>query len=125
LGAMETMYQRSKIQEESLYYETLKASGALPIIGVNTFLSSEGSPFVRPEEVRRSSEDEKRYQIAACRAVTERSKERGPDALARLERAATSRANLFAELMEACKVCTLGEISSALYRVGGQYRRSM
>ena len=125
LGAMETMYQRGKIQEESLYYETLKESGALPIVGVNTFLGSDGSPFVTPSEVRRSSEDEKQNQIDALRAFQKRNTETGAAALASLQRAAVHNENLFAELMEACKVCSLGQISSALYEVGGQYRRNM
>ncbi|MAE76498.1 MAG: methylmalonyl-CoA mutase [Planctomycetes bacterium] len=125
LGAMETMYQRSKIQEESLYYETLKESAALPIVGVNTFLSSEGSPFVTPKEVRRSTDDEKELQIRSVRAFQQRNVERGAQALVELKETAVSGDNLFAVLMQATKCCSLGQISGALYEVGGQYRRSM
>jgi methylmalonyl-CoA mutase len=125
LGAMERMYQRSKIQEESLYYETLKHNGILPIIGVNTFLDPQGSPTVSPPEVIRATREEKDYAIEARDAFWKRNAQAGPEALARVQRSALEGANVFAELMEACKVCTLGQISAALYQVGGQYRRNM
>jgi methylmalonyl-CoA mutase len=125
LGAMERMYQRSRIQEESLHYEALKHSGALPIVGVNTFLDPAGSPTVRPREVIRSTADEKEYAVAACHAFQERNAGATPAALARLQETATSGGNLFEELLECSKVASLGQMSSALYRVGGQYRRNM
>ncbi len=125
LGAMERMYQRSKIQDESLYYETLKHNGTLPIIGVNTFLDPNGSPTVQPPEVIRSGEGEKEYAIAARDAFWKRNSGVAPAALSAVKRSALDDGNVFAELMEACKVCTLGQISGALYEVGGQYRRNM
>jgi methylmalonyl-CoA mutase len=126
LGAMETMYQRGKIQEESLYYETRKHDGSLPIIGVNTYLSnSDGSEEHKGAELIRSTEEEKQDQVAAVRAFQARNAERSPAALERLQRAAASGGNVFAELMESVKVCSLGQISHALYQVGGQYRRNM
>jgi methylmalonyl-CoA mutase len=125
LGAMELMYQRAKIQEESLYYEQLKHSGALPIIGVNTFLGKDGSPTTIPGEVVRSTREEKEQQIANLRAFWQRNAERAPTALERLKQAAVRGQNLFDELMEAVKVCSLGQITHALYEVGGQYRRAM
>jgi methylmalonyl-CoA mutase len=125
LGAMETMYQRGKIQEESLHYETLKHTGELPVIGVNTFLSAEGSPTVLPKEVIRSTTEEKEAQIATVAAVHARYAKERPAALERLRDAALHNRNVFEELMETTKVCTLGEISRALFSVGGQYRRNM
>jgi len=125
LGAMETMYQRSKIQEESLVYETRKDSGALPIIGVNTFLSSEGSPFVRPTEVIRSSDHDKDVLIADVRALHEREAKNAEAALANLQHAALAGDNVFAALMEAVRHCSLGQLSHALFEVGGRYRRNM
>jgi methylmalonyl-CoA mutase len=125
LGAMERMYQRSKIQEESLYYETLKHDGTLPIIGVNTFLDPKGSPTVEPPEVIRATSEEKDYAIAARNAFWQRNVKAAPIALEAVRRAALDNANVFAALMEACKVCTLGQLSRALYDVGGQYRRNM
>ena len=125
LGAMERMYQRSKIQEESLYYETLKHDGTLPIIGVNTFLDPKGSPTVEPPEVIRATSEEKHYAIAARDSFWKRNAGTAPKALAELKRAALDGENVFAALMEACKVCTLGQLSRALYEVGGQYRRNM
>jgi methylmalonyl-CoA mutase len=126
LGAMETMYQRGKIQEESLYYEHLKHSGELPIVGVNTFLREGGHDSTPAElELMRSTEEEKRQQIANLEAFKRRNAERSEQALARLQQVATSGGNIFAELMESAKVCSLGQISRALYEVGGQYRRSM
>ena len=125
LGAMERMYQRSKIQDESLYYETLKHDGRLPIVGVNTFLDPKGSPTVAPPEVIRATTEEKDYAITARDAFWKRNAERAPVALAAVQRAALDGGNVFAALMEACKVCTLGQLSRALYDVGGQYRRNM
>jgi isobutyryl-CoA mutase len=125
LGAMETMYQRGKIQEESLAYETLKHTGELPVIGVNTFLSSDGSPTVLPREVIRSTEAEKEAQIATVAAVQARFRAEGPAALERLQHVALRNGNVFEELMETSKVCTLGEIGRALFATGGQYRRNM
>jgi methylmalonyl-CoA mutase len=125
LGAMERQYQRSKIQEESLHYERLKESGELPIIGVNTFLSAEGSPFVVPEELVRSTDADKDRLIANVRALQDHYRDQAVPALESLQKVAIVGGNLFAELMETTKVATLSQISSALYEVGGQYRRSM
>jgi methylmalonyl-CoA mutase len=126
LGAMETMYQRGKIQEESLYYETKKHDGSLPLVGVNTFLSGvDASAEHQGTQLIRSSEDEKQAQVAGVRAFQSRNAERAPAALKRLQQVAASGANVFAELMESVKVCSLGQISHALYQVGGQYRRNM
>ena len=125
LGAMETMYQRGKIQEESLHYEQLKHTGEFPVIGVNTFLSSEGSPTVLPGEVIRSTDEEKQLQIATAAAVQERNRTRSGAALSRLQDVALHNGNVFEELMETTKVCTLGQIGRALFAVGGQYRRNM
>src|SRR5262249_28482883 len=125
LGAMERMYQRNKIQEESLYYESLKHSGELPIVGVNTFLNSKGSPTVLPGEVIRSTTEEKDQQIHNLEAFRQRNTARRQEMLQKLKEVAVNNGNLFAELMETVKVCTLGEITNALYEVGGQYRRNM
>lgn len=125
LGAMERMYQRSKIQEESLYYETLKHNGTLPIIGVNTFLDPKGSPTVSPPEVIRATTEEKNYAIEARDAFWKRNANVASSALEAIKRAALDGANIFEALMDACKVCTLGQLSHALYQVGGQYRRNM
>lgn len=125
LGAMETMYQRGKIQEESLYYETLKHTGEFPIIGVNTFLSSKGSPTVLPKEVIRATEEEKQYQINMLKALQEHYIEENPKQLRHLQEVAIQNKNLFEALMQACKVCSLGQITAALFEVGGQYRRNM
>ncbi len=125
LGAMETMYQRNKIQEESLHYEHLKHTGKLPIIGVNTFLSSKGSPTIVPDEVIRSTDEEKRAQIATVEAVYRRCEAESRAAIADLKFAAQNNKNLFYVIMEAVKYCTLGQISTALYEVGGKYRRNM
>jgi methylmalonyl-CoA mutase len=125
LGSMETMYQRSKIQEESLYYETLKHSGELPIIGVNTFLSSKGSPTVLPQEVIRSTRDEQDRQIATVRNLHKGNEESALSALQSIQDAAIQNGNVFEQLMEAAKVCTLGQITRTLFEVGGQYRRNM
>jgi methylmalonyl-CoA mutase len=125
LGAMETMYQRSKIQEESLYYETLKHTGELPIIGVNTFLSREGSPTIIPGEVIRATEDEKQGQIKTVENLRKLDPMASQAALARLQKKAIENKNLFEELMETSKSCSLGQITNALYEVGGKYRRNM
>ncbi len=125
LGAMETMYQRSKIQEESLYYETLKHTGEYPIIGVNTFLSSKGSPTILPKEVIRATEEEKQYQINMLKLLHDRNEERCQKELRQVQETAIKNKNVFEALMEACKVCSLGQITSALFEVGGQYRRNM
>jgi len=125
LGAMETMYQRSKIQDESLYYETMKHDGRLPIVGVNTFLGTDDAGEIREAELIRSSEEEKQGQVRAVRAFLARNADRRADALARLQAGAASGGNVFEELMETVKVASLGSISRALYDVGGQYRRSM
>ncbi|MBK8490078.1 MAG: methylmalonyl-CoA mutase family protein [Saprospirales bacterium] len=125
LGAMETMYQRGKIQEESLYYETLKHNGDLPIIGVNTFLSKEGSPTIIPLEVIRSTTEEKENQIQTVENLQKAASEIGQQKLRELQLAAIQNQNLFDKLMETVKFCTLGQITRALYEVGGQYRRNM
>jgi isobutyryl-CoA mutase len=125
LGAMERMYQRNKIQEESLHYETLKHTGELPIIGVNSFLGKKGSPTVLPGEVIRSSGEEKDQQIQNLRSFQKRNQQRSKQMLQRLKETALRNENIFAELMETVKYCTLGEITHALYEVGGQYRRNM
>jgi methylmalonyl-CoA mutase len=125
LGAMETMYQRGKIQEESLYYETLKHSGEFPIIGVNTFLSSKGSPTVIPAEVIRSTTEEKEFQIQTVQNLWKRSEDKSAEILHRLQQTAIHNKNVFEELMEAAKYCSLGQITKALFEVGGQYRRNM
>ncbi|MEG9328528.1 methylmalonyl-CoA mutase family protein [Salinimicrobium catena] len=125
LGAMETMYQRSKIQEESLYYETLKHNGDYPIIGVNTFLSSTGSPTVTPGEVIRATEEEKQNQIKTLENLHKAKKELEKETLEKVQQAAVQNENIFEVLMEATKVCSLGQITTALFEVGGQYRRNM
>jgi isobutyryl-CoA mutase len=125
LGAMERQYQRTKIQEESLHYERQKEDGAYPIVGVNTFLSKDGSPFVVPEQLVRSDDDAKRRQIASVRAVHEQNAGRALQALGALQRAAVGGGNVFAALMETAKVASLGQVSHALYEVGGRYRRNM
>ena len=125
LGAMETMYQRSKIQEESLYYETLKHSGEYPIIGVNTFLSAEGSPTVLPREVIRATTEEKEMQIRRLHELQKANKQETVKQLKDLQQVSIRNENTFASLMEACKTCSLGQITHALYEVGGQYRRNM
>ena len=125
LGAMERMYQRNKIQEESLYYETLKHTGEYPIVGVNTFLSKNGSPTILPTEVIRSTTEEKEIQIKTLDAFYDRHKEISAEMLKKLQTVAINNGNLFEELMETVKFCSLGQITNALYSVGGQYRRSM
>ena len=125
LGAMETMYQRSKIQEESLHYETLKHNGDFPIIGVNTFLNSKGSPTILPKEVIRATENEKKIQIKTLEDLKTCYKSESQKQLKQVQQTALNNENLFESLMEACKVCSLGQITSALFQVGGQYRRNM
>jgi len=125
LGAMETCYQRGKIQEESLYYETLKHTGELPIMGVNTFLSSTGSPTITPGEVIRATEEEKKYQIDMLDQLHKTHADKIPALLEDLQHAAVKNQNLFEKLMEVTKYCSIGQITDALYNVGGQYRRNM
>ena len=125
LGAMETMYQRGKIQEESLYYEMQKHTGEYPIVGVNTFLSSNGSPTIIPSEVIRSTTEEKEFQIGSVQQLWDRSANKGEEALKRLQQVAIRNGNIFEELMETVKWCSLGQITGALFEVGGQYRRNM
>ncbi len=125
LGAMETMYQRSKIQEESLYYETLKHNGQYPIIGVNTFLGKDGSPTILPGEVIRATDEEKEDQIATLRALHQAHADKKGSILRDLQQTAIQNGNTFEALMEAVKFCSLGQITNALYEVGGQYRRNM
>ncbi len=125
LGAMETMYQRSKIQEESLYYETLKHTGEFPIIGVNTFLSSKGSPTVIPQEVIRATKEEKEYQIEMLGNLHRSNEGKSAEMLRKLQQVAIQNGNIFEELMETVKYCSLGQITNAMFEVGGQYRRNM
>jgi methylmalonyl-CoA mutase len=122
---MERQYQRTKIQEESLYYERQKESGDYPIIGVNTFISKEGSPFEVPNELIRSTDEAKDRQIANVAAVHDRNAAAAGEALTDLQEAAVAGRNVFAQLMETAKVASLGQMSHALYEVGGQYRRNM
>jgi methylmalonyl-CoA mutase len=125
LGAMETMYQRSKIQEESLYYETLKHNGEFPIIGVNTFLNSKGSPTVVPAEVIRATEQEKQLQIKTLSELKTNNSDKVSKWLGELQKSAIQNQNIFDTLMEAGKYCSLGQVTKALFEVGGQYRRNM
>ena len=125
LGAMETMYQRSKIQEESLYYETLKHTGEYPIMGVNTFLSKEGSPTIIPDTVIRAYTEEKEDQINSLKALHQAMQEHAPDRIRDLQETAITDGNIFEALMEAAKSCSLGQITHALFDIGGQYRRNM
>jgi methylmalonyl-CoA mutase len=125
LGAMETMYQRSKIQEESMYYETLKHNGEFPIIGVNTFLSKNGSPTIVPAEVVRASEKEKKYQLEMLANLKETNKDKVDEQINLIQNAAIQNENIFEYLMEATKFCSLGQITNSLFEVGGQYRRNM
>ena len=125
LGAMERMYQRSKIQEESLHYEQLKHTGELPIMGVNTFLSDDTAPEETTIELIRASEEEKEDQLLRLTSFQKRHADRAPEAVARLKEVALAGDNVFAALMGAVQVLSLGQISRALYEVGGQYRRSM
>jgi methylmalonyl-CoA mutase len=126
LGAMDTMYQRSRIQEESLHYERLKHDGTLPLIGVNTYLARDGGGEVQaPVVLMRSTEAEKQAQIDNVRSFSARAADRSAAPLAHLQQVARARGNVFEALMDAVKVASLGEISAALYAVGGEYRRNM
>ncbi|GAB1356648.1 methylmalonyl-CoA mutase family protein [Cloacibacterium normanense] len=125
LGAMETMYQRSKIQEESMHYEWLKHTGEYPIIGVNTFLGKDGSPTVLPGEVIRSTEEEKQLQIQNLENFQKSNEDKIQEWLNKLQLAAINQQNLFEVMMEAVKYCSLGQITNALFEVGGKYRRNM
>jgi methylmalonyl-CoA mutase len=126
LGAMETGYQRGKIQDESMLYEHRKHDGSLPIVGVNTFLDphrDEAAP--KPVELARATEEEKRSQLRRLADFQARHADEAPAALAALQEAATSGGNVFAALMDAVRVCSLGQISDAFFEVGGQYRRNV
>jgi len=127
LGAMETGYQRSKIQEESIYYETLKHTGDMPIIGVNTFRDPDVSEDLTDSELElsRATEEEKQSQLNRVRAFQEKHADQAPEALKRLQEVVLSGGNIFAELMETVRHCSMGQITQALYDVGGQYRRNM
>ena len=127
LGAMETGYQRGKIQEESIYYETLKHTGKLPIIGVNTFRDPHANldELTEGVELSRATEAEKRSQLKRLAAFKKRNEKEAPEALRRLQQVVLSGDNIFAELMETVRTCSLGQITRALYEVGGQYRRNM
>jgi len=125
LGAMETMYQRNKIQEESLYYEHLKHTGELPIMGVNTFLSSTGSPTTIPGEIIRATSEEKEYQILMLKELHKHYSDIAPLKLKELQTVAANHENVFESLMEVTKYCSIGQITNALYHTGGQYRRNM
>ena len=125
LGAMETMYQRGKIQEESLYYEHLKHTGELPIMGVNTFLSSKGSPTIIPEQVIRATKEEQEYQISMLEQLHNTWQTESNACLTHLSQQALHGGNLFESLIEATKYCSLGQITQAFFEVGGQYRRNM
>ena len=125
LGAMERMYQRNRIQEESLHYEMLKHTGEYPIVGVNTFLSKNGSPTILPTEVIRSTSEEKEEQISNLLDFQKRNDDKAGSALLKLQQVAIENGNIFEELMETVRYCSLGQITNALYGVGGQYRRNM
>lgn len=125
LGAMETMYQRGKIQEESMHYEMQKHTGEYPIIGVNTFLSKEGSPTLIPSEVIRATKNEKENQISMVKTVTDASKKKADKVLKDIQMAALKNENIFDSIMEAVKYCTIGQITNVMFKVGGQYRRNM
>jgi methylmalonyl-CoA mutase len=125
LGAMEVMYQRSKIQEESLLYEQQKHDGTLPIIGVNTFLDPHPPTGVIEVELTRAGDDEKSLQIEGVQRFQARAGARNAEALERLQQVATAGGNVFTELLETVKVCSLGQITQALFECGGQYRRNM
>jgi methylmalonyl-CoA mutase len=125
LGAMETMYQRSKIQEESLHYEMLKHTGEYPIIGVNTFLSSKGSPTIIPGEIIRATPEEKEYQINMLAQLHQVMPQSANEKLHAIRHAAIQNENLFEVLMEATKYCSLGQLTKSMFEVGGQYRRNM
>jgi methylmalonyl-CoA mutase len=125
LGAMETGYQRGRIQDESMLYEHRKHDGSLPIIGVNTFLNPDGAGEPHTLELARASEEEKRSQVVRLAAFHDAHREEAEPALAILKDVASSGGNIFAALMEAVRVCSLGQITSAFFEVGGQYRRNV
>jgi methylmalonyl-CoA mutase len=125
LGAMETGYQRGKIQEESLYYEHRKHDGSYPIVGVNTFRNPHADPVPQKLELARSTDEEKESQLARLAAFHARNAAQAPAALERLKRTVIDNGNVFEELMSTVRVCSLGQITNALFEVGGQYRRSM
>jgi methylmalonyl-CoA mutase len=122
---METGYQRGKIQEESLYYEHRKHDGSYPIVGVNTFRNPHGDAIPRKLELARSSEEEKRSQLARLRDFQRRHRDEAPAMLQRLRDAVIGDANVFEVLMDAVRVCSLGQVTRTLFEVGGQYRRNM
>jgi methylmalonyl-CoA mutase len=125
LGAMELQYQRTKIQEESLYYETKKHDGSLPIVGVNTFLNEKNAGKLEVVELRRATKAEKMDQIESVRKFQKKHTTDAGPALIQLQKVALAGGNIFEELMEVVKVATLGQITEALYSVGGEYRRNM
>jgi methylmalonyl-CoA mutase len=125
LGAMETGYQRSKIQEESMHYEMLKHTGEYPVIGVNTFRNPHGEQATGPIELARSTEDEKQSQLTRLHSFHAIHAAASGPMLARLQQAVIANQNVFEVLMEAVRCCSLGQITAALFEVGGQYRRSM
>ena len=125
LGAMETGYQRGKIQEESMHYEMLKHTGEYPIIGVNTFRNPHGDPVSETIELARSTEAEKQSQLQRLADFQTRHKEQAPGQLQRLQQTVIDNGNVFEVLMDAVRCCSLGQITNALFEVGGQYRRSM
>ena len=122
---METMYQRSKFQEESLHYESLKHSGEFPIVGVNTYLNSKGSPTIIPKEVIRSTKTEKENQISTVNSLKKNHSKMSKFQLNNLKKSVVQNENIFSSLMEISKCCSLGQISDALFQVGGRYRRNM
>ena len=125
LGAMETGYQRGKIQDESMHYEMLKHTGEYPIIGVNTFRNPKGDPVPEHIELARSTDEEKQSQLTRLAAFHDRHAAEAPAMLAKLQQAVIENRNVFEVLMDAVRVCSLGQITSTLFEVGGQYRRSM
>jgi methylmalonyl-CoA mutase len=125
LGAMETQYQRSKIQEESMYYEYMKQSGEFPIIGVNTFInSSDDNPYEKMQIIR-TSDEEKLQRLSEVQAFKERNADKVDSALKNLMEVAISGGNIFAELLNTVQYATMGQITSVLYKIGGKYRRGM
>ncbi|MEN9468122.1 MAG: hypothetical protein RL081_2123, partial [Pseudomonadota bacterium] len=125
LGAMETGYQRGKIQDESMTYEMLKHTGELPIIGVNTFRNPHGDAVLDKLELARSTDDEKQSQLKRLADFHDRNKDKAPAMLKTLQQAVIENKNVFEVLMDAVRVCSLGQITTALFEVGGQYRRNM
>ena len=125
LGAMETGYQRGKIQEESMHYEMLKHTGEYPIIGVNTFRNPHGDPVSETIELARSTDAEKQSQLQRLTDFQTRHKAEAPAQLQRLQQTVMDNGNVFEVLMDAVRCCSLGQITNALFEVGGQYRRSM